>query len=115
MAGIDPSLVLALHHRMTGDELAILEDPNLGRVVLDLDDPPPRSVGNAVLIAAYRNHAFLADAAFDRQHRVIGVRRQGQKMWLLLGKMLIHDPVCCGVHPRIGNGRAPLLERIRPA
>ena len=51
MAGIDPSLVLALQHGMAGDQLAILEDPDLGRMVLDLDDPPPRGVGNAVLIA----------------------------------------------------------------
>ena len=71
MAGIDTTLVLAFQHRMAGDQLAILENPNLGWVVLDLDDPTPRGVGNAVLIAAYRNHAFLADAAFDRQNRIV--------------------------------------------
>ncbi|WP_423227380.1 hypothetical protein [Paracoccus fontiphilus] len=31
-------------------------------------------------------------------------------MRLLLGKMLIHDPARCGMHPRIGNGRAPFLK-----
>lgn len=72
MAGIDPSLVLALQHGMAGYELTILEDPNLDRVVLDLDDPPPGGVRNAVLIATHRHHAFLADAAFDRQHSVVG-------------------------------------------
>ena len=80
MAGIDPSLVLALQHGMAGDQLAIFKDQNLGRVVLDLDDPPPRGIGNTVLIAAYRDHAFLADTAFDRQHSVVGAARQGQKM-----------------------------------
>jgi hypothetical protein len=53
MAGIDPSLVLAFQHGRAGGQLAILEDPNLGRVVLDLDDPPPRRVRNAVLIAPF--------------------------------------------------------------
>lgn len=98
MAGIDPSLVLALQHGMTGDQLTILEDPNLGRVVLGLDDPPPRGVGNAVLIATHRNHAFLTDAPFDRQNRIVGLGRQGPEVWFLLDKMLIHDPMCCGMH-----------------
>ena len=121
MAGIDPSLVLALQHGMAGDQLAILEDPNLGRVVLDLDDPPPRGVGNAVLIATHRHHAFLADAAFDRQHSVVGTARQGQKMGLFLGKILIHDPICGGMHPKSYDRRRTLAmrpldgEMIKPA
>ena len=52
MAGIDPALVLALQHRMARDQLAVLEDPNLGGMVLDLDDPPPCGVRNTVLVAS---------------------------------------------------------------
>ena len=107
---------------MTGDELAILENPNLSRVVPDLDDPP-RGVGNAVLVAAHRNHAFLADAAFDRQNRIVGMGRQGLQVWFFLGKMLIHDPARCGMNPGLAMVvrqssnwafRSSRLRKLRP-
>lgn len=110
MAGIDPALVLTLQHRMAGDQLAIFEDPDLGWVVLDLYDPPPRGVGHAVLVAPDGDHAFLADPPFHGQHRIVGLGRQGHKLRLFLGIMLIHDPLGGGMHAGIGDGWAPLLE-----
>ena len=71
MAGIDPALVLAFQHRVTGDQLAVLEDTDLGRMVLNLDDPASCCVGYAVLIAAHRDHALLADTPLDGQNRFI--------------------------------------------
>ena len=79
MAGIDAALVLALQHRMAGDQMAVLEDPNLGRMVLNLNDPPPCRVGDAVLVATNRDHAFLADPPFHGEHRIVGARRQGKQ------------------------------------
>lgn len=54
MAGIDPTLILAFQHRVDCDQCAVLKDADLDRMVLDLDNPAPCGVGNAVLIAAYR-------------------------------------------------------------
>jgi len=88
---------------MAGDQLAIFEDPDLGRVVLDLDDPPPRGVGNAVLIATDRDHALLADPPFHGQHRIVGMGWQGHKLGLFHGKMFVHDTLGGGMHPGIGN------------
>jgi hypothetical protein len=110
MAGIDPALVLALQHRMAGDQSTLLEDPHLGRMVLDLDEAAPGRVRHAVLVAPDRDHSFLADPPLHRQHCVVGVQRQGQQMRPPLGKMVIHDPLCGGMHAGIGDGHAPVLE-----
>ena len=97
MAGIDALLVLALQHRMAGDQPAVLEDAHLGRVVLDLDDPAPGRIRNAVLIAADGDHAFVADPALDGQDRVIGPAWQSHEMRLLLHKMLVDNPLRGGM------------------
>ncbi len=110
MAGIDPTLVLAFQHRVDCDQCAVLEDANLDRMVLDFDNPAPCGVGNTVLIAAYRDHALLADPPLHGQNRFIRVRGQSQKIRCLFGKMLIHDPLCGRMLPRVGDGRAPFLE-----
>ena len=38
MVGIDTSVVLVFQHRTAGDQLPTLEDPDLGWIVLGLDD-----------------------------------------------------------------------------
>ncbi|CAM4175052.1 hypothetical protein PAYE108092_21000 [Paracoccus yeei] len=110
MAGIDPALVLAFQHRVAGDQCAILEDPDLGRVVLDLDDAPPGGVGNAVLVAAHGDHAFLADPPLDGQNRLIGTGRQGQQLGAFFLKMRVHDLLGRGMQTGIGDGQAPFIE-----
>lgn len=110
MAGIDPALVLALQHRVACDQLAVLEDSNLGGMVLDLDNPPPCCVGDTVLIASNSDHPFLADPPFHGQHRIVGMGWQGNKLRLFFDKMLIHDPLGGSMHPGVGDGHAPLLE-----
>lgn len=110
MAGIDTLLVLALEHRVASDQLCVLEDAHLCRVVLHLDDPAPGGVRHAVLVAPDGDHALLANPALDRQGRVIGLGWQGNEMRLFFGKMFIHDPLRGGMDPRIGDGHAPILE-----
>ncbi len=110
MAGIDTLLVLAFEHWMAGDQLPVLEDAYLCRVVLNLDYPATGGVRNAVLVAADGDHAFLADPALDRQDCVVGPGWQGHEVWPLLGKVLVHDPLRGGVNPGIGDGHAPFLE-----
>jgi hypothetical protein len=51
MAGIDPALVLAPQHRMARYQIAVFEYPDLGRVVLNLDDPSPRRVGDPCILS----------------------------------------------------------------
>jgi len=66
--------------------------------------------GHAVLIAADRDHALLADPPLHSQNRFIRMRWQSQKMRCLLGKIIIHDSLGSCMPPRVGDGRAPLLE-----
>jgi hypothetical protein len=69
--------------------------------------------------AADRDHPFLADPPLHRQHRVVGVKRQGQQIRSLLGKMVVHDPLrggmTIGISAKLGNFHPAVLGRLRPA
>ena len=110
MAGIDALLVLALEHRVTCDQLPVLEDAHLGRMVLDLDDPAPGGVRDAVLIAANGNHALMADPPLDGQHRVVGPSWQGYEVRLLIRKVLVDNLLRGCMDPGVGYGNSPLLK-----
>ena len=67
-------------------------------------------MGPPTQLAAYRDHALLADPPLHGQNRSLRVRGQSQKITCLFGKMLINDPLCGRMFPRVGDGRAPPLE-----
>ena len=110
MRGIDAALVLALQHRMRGDQRAVLEDAHLAGMVLHVEDALSGSVGHAVEIAADRDHALAADAPLDGQHGAVGDGGMRDQRRLLLGEVLVDDPAGGGVHPGIGDLRAPVVE-----
>lgn len=74
MAGINPTLVFALKHRMDGNQIAILEDPNLSRMVLHFDDAPSCCVGHTVVVAADGDHPIFTDAPVYGQNGLIWPR-----------------------------------------
>ena len=71
MAWLDPFAVFAFQHRMPGDELPFLKDPDLMGMVLDLDHAAAGGVGHAVIIAGYRHEPLAADPPLDGQDRIV--------------------------------------------
>ncbi len=110
MAGIDALLVPALECGVACNQLAILGNPHLCRVVLNLDDPAPGGIRHAVLVAADRDHALLPDPAPDGRDCVARPGRQGREVRPFLGKARVNDALRGGVDPGVGDGRAPILE-----
>nr|WP_207212480.1 hypothetical protein [Sphingobium cupriresistens] len=66
---IDPALPAPLKNRVLGNDLAPVYDPDLVGQLLDFDDAPG-AIGNAVVIAADRDHPIVADAALQLQNCV---------------------------------------------
>jgi hypothetical protein len=83
VAGRHPALSAARQHRMDGDQAAFLEDQDLLRGDLDLDDTATRQIWDAVLVAVDRDHAVAADPALDPQDGRERDRGQGLKVRLL--------------------------------
>ena len=71
-----------------------------------LDQPLPGGVGDAVEIAADRDHAFVRDPALQFEHRSERQRRQLLQLRLLLGEGFGHHPVGRGV----SRGYCPCLN-----
>ncbi len=107
---IDPALVLALQHGMDGDQHPVFEDADLLGMVLHLDHAFARRVRDAVKVPADLDHTLVADAALDRQHGAVGDGGQRGQVWLLLGEMLVDDPLRSRMATRIGDARAAVLE-----
>ena len=108
--GIDAALVLALQNRMRGDLGAVFEDPNLVRVVLDLDDALAGRIRNAVVVSVDRDHALVADPPLHGQHRIVGDCRQSRQAWSFLGKGFVHNAPCRRMDPRICDAGPPAVE-----
>jgi hypothetical protein len=72
MGRVDAPAVAALEEGMRGDQHAVLEDPHLLGVALDLDHALTRCVGDAVEVAADRDHALVADPPLHGEHALYG-------------------------------------------
>ena len=110
MVGIDAAPVFALENRVNGEESAVLEDADLARMALHLDDALSRGVGHAVEVAADRDHAFVTDAALDSEHRAIGHGGMQDQGGFLLGEVFSDDALRGGVDTLVGDPGPPLLE-----
>jgi hypothetical protein len=69
VGGINPVLPAALQGRMRSNEPSLIQNANLVRQLVYLDYAPS-PVGNAVVIAADRHQAVMADAAFQFEELV---------------------------------------------
>ncbi len=110
MRGVDAALVLSFQNRVRGDLGAVLEDPNLMRMVLDLDDALSGRVRDAVVIAVDRDHTLVTDPSLDGQHGAIRDRRQHRQARLFFGKGLVHDAPGGSMNPRVGDHLTPAVE-----
>src|SRR5216684_6690864 len=64
VAAIDAVLLSTFEDGMFGDDVAEIEDTDQIGKLLDLDDPTG-AVGHAVIVAADRDEAIVADAPFE--------------------------------------------------
>lgn len=110
MARVDAAPVAALEDGVAGDQPAALEDADLRRMALHLERAATRPVGHRVEVAAHRDHALTADPALDRQHHVVGARRQRDQVRPLVGERLVHRPAGGRVDARVGDLRPPRPE-----
>lgn len=110
MPGGDPALATALHDRVHGDDLPLLENAQLMGQAVHFDDAPTRTVGHAVEIAADGNHTVAGDPPLEPQNRLENSRRQRLQHWALLGEVLDDDTVGGGMRACVGDLVEPLAE-----
>lgn len=110
MRGIDPALVLAFQDRVRSNLGTVFEDSSLVGVVLDLDDPLPRRIRDAVEIAVDRDHPLVADPPLDGRDGAVGDRRQHRQARPFFGESLFNDAPGRGVDPRVGDRLAPAVK-----
>ena len=91
-AGSTRSPAAPFEDRMGGDQRALFEDADLVGERVHLDHAPPGGVGDAVEIAADRDHAFVGDPALEFEHRAVRERWQLLQLRLLFGKGFGHHP-----------------------
>ena len=78
MTAVDAILLAAFEDRVLGNDLAKVENADEIRQLLDLDDTTG-AIGHAVEVAADRDEPVVADAAFELEHGVEAVLRQGRR------------------------------------
>jgi hypothetical protein len=69
MARGEASLVAALEHLVSSDDLAVLEDEDLLGQALDLHRAPAGAVGHGVEVATDADHAVAGDPPLQLQDR----------------------------------------------
>ena len=109
MRRIDPVLPPSLQNRVDGDESSLIEDAQLVRQLVDLDDAP-RAVGHAIVIAADRDEAVMADTALELQQGIEGECRQRLELSPLGSKGFGDDPLGGAVQPDIGHRVKPIAQ-----
>ena len=100
---IDPVLPAPLKNRVLGNDLAQVYDPDLVGQLLDFDDAPG-AIGNAVVIAADRDHPIVADAALQLQNSVKAAGREQLQLRLLGGEGFSNNPLRRAVDTDVGDG-----------
>ena len=82
MTAIDAVLLSAFENRMLGDDGAEIEDADQVGELLDLDNPAG-AIRHAVIVAADRDKAVMADAPLQLEHCIEAMLRQGLQLGLL--------------------------------
>jgi len=109
--GVDPVLPPSLQDRVDGNQPSLVEDAQLVRQLVDLDDAPG-AVGHAVVIATDRDEPVMADPALELQQRIEGECRQRLELVPLGGEGVGDDPSRGAVQPDIGHRIEPVAQLI---
>ena len=83
MRRVDQVLPAALQDRMGGNEPTRIQNANLIRQLVNLDDALS-SIGDAVVVTADRYQSVMADAAFQFEEFVKRHERKGLQLWLIV-------------------------------
>jgi hypothetical protein len=111
MARIEPLLAPPLQWQMRSYKLAVLEDADLVRQDVHIEDAPPCGVRHAVEIAADAHHAFMRSSPLEAEHGSVGHAGQGLKR-RSFGEGLIDDPLGRCVHAGVGDRVEPMAELV---
>ena len=109
VAAIDAVLLSTFENGMLGDDVAEIEDTDQIGKLLDFDDPAG-AVRHAVIVAADRDEAIVADAPFQLEHSVEAMLGQRLQFGLLGRECLGDDPLGGAVDADIGDGTEPVDE-----
>src|SRR5918994_3680026 len=107
VAAVDAILLAAFKEGMLGDNIAEIEDADQIGQLLHLDDTTG-AVWHTVIVAADRDEAVVAHAAFELQHGVEAMLRQRLQLWLLGIECLGDDALGRAVDPDVGDGVEPV-------
>lgn len=111
MSGINPILATAIQDRVGGHEPTFVEDADAIGKLMDFDDAPG-AVGNAVIVAADRDQAIMADATLQFEKGIEGTGRQGLKFRLLGNEGIADDALRGAVQANIGDRIEPTAQLI---
>jgi len=109
VAAIDAVLLSTFENGVFGDNVAEIEDADQIGKLLDLDDPAG-AVRHAVIIAADRDEAIVADAPFQLEHGIETMLGQCLQLGLLGRESLGDDTLGGTVDADIGDGTEPVDE-----
>jgi hypothetical protein len=109
VTAIDPVLLSAFENGMLGNDGAAVEDADQIGELLDLDNPAG-AIGHAVIVAADRDKAVVADPPFELEHGVEAMLGQRLQLGLLGRECLGDDALGGAVDADVGNGIEPVDE-----
>ena len=109
VAAIDAVLLSTFKDGMLGDDVAEIEDTDQIGKLLDLDNPAG-AIGHAVIVAADRDKAIVADAPFQLEHGIETMLGQCLQLGLLGHESLGDDTLGGTVDADIGDGTEPVDE-----
>ena len=95
---------------MLGDDGAEIEDADQIGKLLDLDNPAG-AIRHAVIVAADRDEAVVADAPLQLEHRIEAMLGQCLQLGLLGRERLGDDPLGGAMDADIGDGIEP-IDRV---
>jgi hypothetical protein len=106
---MDPVLPAPFQDRMDRDEPSFIENADLIGELMHFDDAS-RPVGNAVVVAADREQAVMADPAFELEQCVEGKGREGLQFGLLGSEGFRDNPLGGAVVPDVSDRGQPVIE-----
>src|SRR6202021_787179 len=109
VAAIDTVLLSTFEDGMLSDDVAEIEDTDQIGKLLNLDDPTG-AVGHAVIVAADRDEAIVADAPLQLEHRIEAMPGHRLQFGLLCREGLGDDPLGSAVDAHVGDGIEPVDE-----